>query len=389
MTMPQLRVAVIGGAGRVGLPLAVSSAMNGFETVVVDKNSFAVERLRQGIPPFHENGLVECLGQISDRISFEGDTSAISPVDLAFVTVGTPLTEEGKPSSVVDEVCLSTAESVLVGSGVLAIRSTVTCGTTERIAQKVRDSGFETIVVSTPERMLEGHAMTEIPTIPQIVGCDGDVPSSVSRFFGALGPEIVHCRPREAEFAKLITNAYRFVNFALANEFADLCSTSGISFSNVREIVRYQYPRAAGLGGPGFIGGTCLYKDTVQLQSAARQSSIILSAAISSNESLPRRFVEDIETKYGELRGRKVLLLGLSFKPNSDDIRESVSYQLWEELTARGAKVLPVDPNVSERVEPRIIALEIASRDADLAVVATQHDDFCDLNLDVPVFKMN
>lgn len=386
-----MRVAVVGGAGRVGLPLALASARAGFATVIFDINFAAITKLRLGKIPFFEEGLESELHHAMKLGLIEFQTSLSSPdyFDIAFLTVATDLDSQGQPSKISESLALDVSRELLHGEGVLCIRSTAMPGTTVSIANAVKDLGLSTTVVSTPERILEGHAIAELRSIPQIIGTDYDAPRTLVSFFEALGNKILVCDSTEAELAKLIANAYRFVHFELANEFALICRRNGRDFSRIREIVTEDYPRASGLAKPGFVGGPCLPKDTVQLITSALGESPILEAAHRANLELPQEFVSRIENSVGTLSGKKVLLLGLGFKPGSDDTRGSVTYVIWDELIARGASVQVSDPFVPLAVEPRLINLDHGVETADFVVISTEHKEYQLMNFELPVFRFS
>lgn len=386
----QMRVAIVGGAGRVGLPLAVSSCLAGFETYIIDTDLRAIDKLREGEAPFVEAGLDAALKNAlrTGQLFFSSDESTVPSVDILFVSVGTPLDADGNPSATVPELAIHLATKLLVEGGTLAIRSTVTVGTAEKVADALAGFEKEISVVSSPERILEGHGLAEIKSLPQILGSATAPPATIVQFFQNLGTSVVSCSFREAELAKLISNAYRMVNFALANELAEICRESGAEYARVRAAVVKDYPRAAGLARAAFVGGTCLPKDTVQLISAYPAGARILRAVDEANADTPRNFVNYVERKVGGLRGKAVALLGLSFKPESDDIRDSVSFLVWTELESRGAVVWPSDPFISKSQEGRNLSTEVALKNADLAIVATDHAQYQDIIFPGPLFRM-
>lgn len=385
-----MTVAIVGGAGRVGLPLAVSSCLAGFETYIIDSDLGAIRMLKEGIAPFIEQGLDAALKDAisTGRLHFCSDDKSVPEVDILFVSVGTPLGAEGKPSTSVPELAIYLANRLLVDGGTLAIRSTVTVGTAEEVETALAGSQKNVSVVSSPERILEGHGLAEIKSLPQILGSTKEPRESIVHFFQELGTSVIRCSLREAEMAKLVSNAYRMVNFALANELAEICRESGVEYSRVRAAVVTDYPRAAGLARAAFVGGTCLPKDTVQLISAYPVGARILKAVSEANSDIPRNFVDFVEKTVGGIEGRAVGLLGLSFKPQSDDIRDSVSYIVWEELESRGALVRPSDPFVPSSQEPRNLSFETVLEDVELVIVATDHQQYQGIDFPCPVFRM-
>ena len=228
------------------------------------------------------------------------------------------------------------------------LRSTVYPGVTaltERLLAKL-DADLD--VAFCPERIAEGKAMTELFDLPQIVaGRTNRSRRRAEEFFRVLTDEIVTLEPEEAELAKLFTNTWRYIKFATANQFWMMANDFGVDFERIRHAVTWEYPRAADLPGAGFAAGPCLFKDTMQLAAFNKNNFVLGHAAMMINEGLPLYLVSRLENRY-ELPLMTVGILGMAFKPDSDDPRESLSYKLRRILELKCRHVLAADPHVKD-----------------------------------------
>ena len=260
------------------------------------------------------------------------------------------ISDEGRWASVtaLDETMDGIAPHLDEGAMVV-LRNTVYPGTTTRIRERLATQGIRVDVVFCPERMVQGNALEELQSLPQIVGADDDRSAArAAALFRRLGVDTVQSSAVEAELAKLVANGWRYISFAAANQFWMLADAAGVDYDNVLRVVRQDYPRAQGLPGPGFAAGPCLVKDMVALASFAGTDGALLRAALEINGELPARIVADMQQRFGSLSGRQVGLLGMSFKAGSDDTRGAPSTRLGELLSLAGATVLRTDPYVRD-----------------------------------------
>ena len=196
--------------------------------------------------------------------------------------------------------------------------------------------------------------------------------------FERLGVQIVRTTPREAELAKLLTNTWRYMKFAIANQFFQIVDRSGVDYNHVLQAIRHEYPRAADLPTPGFAAGPCLLKDTMQLSAFTSDHFPMGQAAMQVNEGLPGYIVDTLNSRHA-LLGRTLGILGMAFKGESDDPRASLSYKLRKLAQFKGARVLCTDPYiVDETFEP----LDRVLRDSDVLVVGAPHRAYNGLELD-------
>src|SRR5207244_2724733 len=202
--------------------------------------------------------------------------------------------------------------------------------------------------------------------------------------FGLICPKIVYLQPIEAELAKLFCNAWRYINFAISNQFYVMAEHFGADFHRIYQAMREDYPRMASVARPGFAAGPCLLKDTMQLGSFNHGSFVLGEAAMMINEGLPYLLVQDIKRSY-PLNYMTVGILGMAFKPNSDDPRSSLSYKLRKVLLLECRQVLCADPHVPD---PDFTPLAEVLERADLLIVATPHDEYRNLVCRQPVIDI-
>lgn len=372
------KVAVIGGCGHVGLPLGIVFANLGFPTTLIDINQDSVDLVNSGRMPFMEDGSDEALGAAlkSGNLLASTDMSEIAKHDILIVTIGTPVDDHQSP---VPRVFLDFIDSIwnyLHSGQLIVLRSTVFPGTSNWVAEKLSKIGVD--VAFCPERIVQGKALVELQTLPQIVS--GSSPLAISRaekLFKIMTPQIVHASMREAEFAKLFLNAYRYIQFAVTNEFFMLTNDAGVDYDEVRRVMTEGYERAAGFPKAGLAAGPCLLKDTQQLLAFGQNNFHIGNSAILVNEGLALYLIE-AASKLMKLENATVGILGMAFKANNDDIRASLSYRVRKMLQMRASKVLSSDPFVKN--DSTLITVEELIENSDIIIICTPHDIYKNLD---------
>ncbi len=378
--MDPLDVVIVGGCGHVGLPLALSLAEAGYRVGIDDIDEAKIRQVRSGSVPFLENGAEELLRKVlpSGRLELASDPSLLARTDVVILVIGTPIDEFMNPSVRVFDRVLDDLVPHLRDGCLVVLRSTVFPGTTETVARRLRAAGLDIEVVFCPERIAEGHALEEIRSLPQLIGATSDRGfDKASSLFKPLGVTIVRTTPLEAELAKLLTNTWRYMKFAIANQFFQIAHRSGVDYNQVLNAIRYDYARAADLPGPGFAAGPCLLKDTMQLSAFTPDHFPMGQAAMQINEGLPNYIVDTLNSRR-PLAGRIVGILGMAFKGESDDPRASLSYKLRKLAAFKGAQVLCTDPYVHD---PSFVPLEKVVKDSDILVIAAPHKAYKKLEL--------
>ncbi len=378
-------VVIVGGCGRVGLPLGLVLADAGMSVTLYDVDANAVDRVRAGKMPFWERGADDLLERMieTERLDATVDPKSVSEAEHVVLVVGTPVDEHLNPDPKYVLLAIEGLLDQLRDGQHVILRSTVYPGVTAMV-QKLLVAAKRTIDVSfCPERIAEGKALEELRSLPQIVS--GRTERAVRRadaFFSTIAPSIVHLSPEEAELAKLFANTWRYIQFAAANQLFMIANDFGLDFGKIRDALKQDYPRLQGMPGPGLAAGPCLLKDTMQLAAFNNNNFTLGHASMMINEGLPMYMVSRLEREY-DLPNMTVGILGMAFKAESDDTRDSLSYKLKRLLRFRAGRVLCTDPYAHHDVD--LWPLEDVLAESDLLVIATPHKKYADLNVDVPV----
>jgi UDP-N-acetyl-D-mannosaminuronic acid dehydrogenase len=309
--------------------------------------------------------------------------NCVDSAEIVIVIVGTPLDVHLNPDpnavvKAVEDIAMNLNDSQL-----LILRSTVFPGVTREVERLLARLNLKTQVVFCPERIAEGFAMKELLELPQIIGArNNESFNRAGDLFASLGVKVVRATPEEAELAKLFTNTWRYIKFAAANQFWMMANDSGVNFDNVRDAIRFEYPRAADLPAAGFTAGPCLFKDTMQLSAYSNNTFALGNSAMMINEGLPLYVVEKLSQKY-DIPLTKIGLLGMAFKGESDDNRSSLAYKLKRILKFKSAGVLTSDPYVKN--DEDLVSEEQVVRESDLLIISAPHLRYRDLQTDKPI----
>ena len=266
---------VVGGGGHVGIPLVLAFAEAGFRVNVHDLDTGVLETLQSGCLPFIELGGQELLARAlaQKQLVFTSRPSDIAPNAPVIITIGTPIDEFLNPVRKVIADCIDALVPYLSQGQLLVLRSTVFPGTTDWIDGYLQRQGRRLKVAFCPERVVQGQGLKELKETPQIIsGTTAEAAQEAARLFSPIASELVMVEPREAEFAKLFNNAYRYIEFAIANQFYLIAKAAGLEYRQVAHAMKHNYPRARGIPSPGLAAGPCLFKDTMQLLAFAQKS---------------------------------------------------------------------------------------------------------------------
>jgi UDP-N-acetyl-D-mannosaminuronic acid dehydrogenase len=367
---------VVGGAGHVGIPLVLSFAAKGLTVNVNDLNLDNLAALKAGRLPFIEYGAEELLAAAlrDNKLIFTSAPGDISKSGPVIVTIGTPVDEFLNPER---RVILDCIDGLLphIGDGQLVVlRSTLYPGTTDSISAHLRRKKRDLNVAFCPERIVQGYGIEELSRMPQIVS--GTTPQALEEataLFRLISPEIVTLDPIEAEFAKLFGNAYRYIEFAVTNQFYLIAQSAGLDYQRILKAMKYNYPRAKNIPKPGYAAGPCLMKDTMQLTAFARNEFTLGNAAMLVNEGLPLHVIGDLRRRY-DLAKMTVGLLGMAFKSEIDDVRASLSYKFKKILSGFAHEVLTTDPFVT--VDPDLLPLDEVIARSDILILCTPHNSY-------------
>src|SRR5256886_502318 len=317
--------------------------------------------------------------RLTGRLELSRDPAMLERTQIVILVIGTPIDEFMNPSVRIFDNVLDQLTPHLQHGSLVILRSTVFPGTSETVERRLRAAGIEADVAFCPERIAEGHALEELRTLPQLVGVNSDAAFAKAKaLFERMGVSVVRTTPLESELAKLLTNTWRYMKFAIANQFFQIVNRSGLDYNRVLNAIRQDYPRAQDLPGPGFAAGPCLLKDTMQLSAFTSDHFPMGQAAMQVNEGLPGYIVDQMYSS-NPLLGRTLGILGMAFKGESDDPRASLSYKLRKLAQFKGAKVLCTDPYVPD---PTFEPLEKVLQDSDVIVVGAPHRAYRELELD-------
>ena len=397
-----MRIAMI-GAGYVGLVSGACFSEFGVEVACVDKDAGRIERLNGGETPIYEPGLDALIARNVEagRLRFSTDLgAAVRGAEAVFIAVGTP-SRRGDGHADLRYVFAAAEEIAreMDGYTVVVTKSTVPVGAGRRVARIVRETrpNADFDMVSNPEFLREGSAIEDFMRPDRVVvGCDSDRAAAVLdelyRPLSLSRTPMMRTTIETAELVKYATNGFLATKIAFINEIADLCEKTGADVQDVARGVgldgrigaKFLHP------GPGY-GGSCFPKDTLALARTARENGAPLSiveTVIDANDRRKRAMADRIAEKVGDLPGKTIAMLGLTFKPNTDDMREAPSLDIVPELMKRGATVRAYDPQGMEEAARLMEGMAIcadaydALEGADAAVIVTEWNEFRSLDLE-------
>jgi len=381
-------LAIVGGCGHVGLPLALAFAAAGQSVDLLDTSPERVALVNSGRMPFHEDDAEPLLADsiCNGRIKATTDAAVLEDAAAVIVTIGTPVDEYLDPSVCEFDRSLTQLLQRIRPGQLLILRSTVFPGMTDRLTRQLEQMGRGDVDLAyCPERIVQGRSLNELKQLPQLVaGASPRAARRAAALFRIICPKILFLRPIEAELAKLFCNAWRYINFAIANQFYVMAQHFEADFHAIYHALREDYPRMQSLARPGFAAGPCLLKDTMQLAAFNHGSFVLGQAAMMINEGLPYLVVQDMKRGY-PLAEMTVGILGMAFKPESDDPRSSLSYKLRKILLLECKHVLCTDPYVPDS---ELTSLPEVLDRADLLIVGTPHACYRDLKCRQPILDI-
>ena len=384
------------GTGYVGLVSGVCFSEIGFDVTCIDRDTSKIDMLNAGQMPIWEPGLKELAASnvAAGRLHFTDDVaSGIRSTDIVFVAVGTPpRADSDLPDLTALEAVFNQLKTILDTEQLVVIKSTVPVGTSARMQQLLAVAGCLATVASNPEFLREGSAIEDFMGGDRIVAGvsnarDKDTVTKLYKPLTDTGMALFLTTPQSSELIKYAANSLLALKVAYINEIADICEKMG---ANIRDV-------ATGIGmdkrigpkflnaGPG-IGGSCFPKDTQALTALARESgsaATIIEAAIESNNLRKQSMVEKISSAMdGDVKSKTIGILGLTFKPNTDDMRMSPSIDIIQGLQAKGANIQAYDPEGMDQAQDIFEAITYvqdmyaAAKGADALVVVTEWDEF-------------
>ncbi len=365
-------VAIIGGLGHIGLPLGILLANKKKNVLLVDSNLEYQDKVLRGEMPFLEYGAEDILKKALERnlISITSKAETIKNAKYIIVCIGTPVDEYLNPKVNQFLEAISIYKEYISEKQIVIIRSSVFPGISNQVNQLL-GSGMN--LSFCPERIVQGYAIKEISNLPQIVsGFSEKAINESARLFEEIAKNIIYTTVTKAELAKLFSNTWRYVQFAASNQFYMISHDLGEDYSDIRDLMMENYPRMAGLPSAGFAAGPCLLKDTMQLANLSRNANFMAQAAMNINERMPEYIIDLIKREHN-LSNVKVGILGMAFKANVDDIRDSLSFKLKKLLNFEGALVYCSDEYVNDT---KFISKEELINICKIIVIGVPHDTY-------------
>ena len=374
------KITIIGATGHIGLPLSILFANKGFKVIGYDINSDNVKKANKGIMLFKEdNGLAEFKKARKKKNLYFIDKPSDEMKNGDFlITVGTPVDEFMNPDLNQLKKCINSILPYLNSKSLIILRSTVFPGTSEWLKSYLLKKKIKAEVAFCLERVVQGKTFEEIKNLPQIVAATSqNAKKKAANIFKHISKKIIFSDLKEAEFSKLFSNAFRYIQFAISNEFFMIANSAGLNFEKIRKITTDGYPRAGGMPSAGFAAGPCLFKDTMQLMASNQNNFNLGINSMLVNEGLVLYLIKKLSTDYN-LSEKNVGILGMAFKSECDDIRSSLSYKLKNNLNRLCKNVFCSDPYVTE--DKSLYDLNYTIKNSDIIIIGAPHKIYKKLN---------
>ena len=370
-------IAIIGGLGHIGLPLGILFADKFKNVLLVDNNLNDEKKVMKGKMPFIEYGAESLLKLAIKRnlIHITSNSEEIKNAKNIIFCIGTPIDEYLNPKTNQFLDAISEYSKFINEEQLIIIRSSVFPGICSQVNKLL---GPRINLSFCPERIVQGYAIKELSKLPQIVSGFSEKAVNLSgKLFGEVSKSIIYTSVTKAELAKLYSNTWRYIQFAATNQFYMISNDMGENYEDIRDLMMENYPRMSGFPSAGFAAGPCLLKDTMQLANLSRNANFLAQAAMNINERMPEYLIQLIK-KTHVLEKAKVGILGMAFKANIDDIRDSLSFKLRKLLSFEGAEVKCSDEFVND---PKYISKEDLIDYSEIIIIGAPHDVYKNIKL--------
>jgi len=337
------KISIIGGAGHVGFPLGLIFSSKGYKVSLVDKNEENIRKINKGAPPFLEDGSKFLLKKMLKykRIKATNKIHDVKNSKYIIICIGTPIDKNLDPKLKNFLNFFKSLKNHINKSQIIIIRSSIYPGICDKVYDIIKDKNKN--LSYCPERIVQGKSIKELPEISQLISGKNKKSIVQSSFlFRKICNKIIKVKIIEAELVKLFSNAYRYIHFSISNQFFMICKDLGLDFFRIRQIMKDGYKRNAHIPMSGFTSGPCLLKDTMQLSSFYNHKFSLGHVAMLVNEGIPQFIINNLKRDFN-LKNKTVGLLGLTFKADSDDTRDSLAIKLLALLKKRKIKTLYSD----------------------------------------------
>tara|TARA_Y100001970_G_scaffold260899_1_gene343427 strand:- start:4867 stop:6036 length:1170 start_codon:yes stop_codon:yes gene_type:complete len=362
-------ILIVGGAGHIGLPLGLLLANKGKKVVLYDKDKKNLNKINNLEMPFFEIDGKKLLKKNFNKIIVTSNKNYIKNSKIIIICIGTPV-KDGKPDLKFFFKMFKEIKNYLTPDKLIIIRSSIYPGTCSNV-QKYLGKNYKNISYC-PERVVQGRSIVELPKLPQIIsGLSNKSIKDSKKLFKLICKKIIITSILEAELIKLFSNAWRYINFSISNQFYMICEKFNIDFKNLRKNMIDGYQRNKGIPTAGFAAGPCLYKDTAQLNAFLKDSFTLGKTATSINQNFPKFIFNKMKKKYGnKLIKKKIGILGVAFKSDIDDVRDSLSIELWKYLKRKKMKVYISDEFVKMK---EVINKNNLIKKSDIVIIGAPH----------------
>ena len=371
-------ISIIGGAGHIGLPLALAFAEKKFNIHLIDKNKKNLILIKNNKMPFLEFGAEKSLNKAlkNKSLFFETNLKNIIVSKFIIICIGTPINSKLEPNQKDFFKLIYDLKKYIKKNHIIIVRSSVYPGTIDKVKKILKNKN--TNIVYCPERIVQSKSLIELPKLPQIVATDNNKTFlETKKIFGKITAKIISTTILEAELIKLYSNANRYINFAIANQLFAICHVNNLNFDRIRNIMQDGYERNLNLAGAGLTSGPCLLKDTMQLRSFCNNNFELGSAAMKINEKIPDLIIQKLR-KFNNYKKKTIGLLGLTFKGETDDIRDSLSIKLLKKLKNLKLKVLQSDEFYKDKNNIPLKKLILKS---DILIIGAPHKKYSKITI--------
>ena len=371
-------VSIVGGVGHVGAPLGLALSSKGYNVILVDKNKENIKKINHGKMPFVEEGCAKLLHKmiLKKKIFATSELSEVKSCKYIIVCLGTPINNKLEPNLKDFINFFYSLKKYLNNNHIIIIRSSVYPGTCNKVFDIIKDRCKN--LSYCPERIAQGKSLKELPKISQIIsGKNTKSKLESGKIFKKVCKKIIYTKIIEAELIKLFSNAYRYINFSISNQFYMICKNHNLDFFKIRQIMKDGYKRNTNIPMAGFTAGPCLLKDTMQLSSFYNHKFSLGLSAMSVNENLPKFLVKELSKKY-DLKKKIIGILGLSFKAENDDIRDSLSIKLLKHLKSKKIRTLQSDEYYKDK---NSIDKNLLVKKSDIIIISTPHRAYKNLKI--------
>ena len=371
-------VSIVGGAGHVGTPLGLALSSRGYNVILIDKNKENIKKINHGEMPFIEEGCTKLLKKMisKKKIFATPELSEVKKCKYIIVCLATPINNKFEPNLKNFINFFYNLKKYLNSNHIIIIRSSIYPGICNKIFDIIKDRCKN--LSYCPERIAQGRSLEELPKISQIIsGKNAKSRLECGKIFNKVCKKIIYTKIIEAELIKLFSNAYRYINFSISNQFYMMCKDQGLDFFKIRNLMRDNYKRNINIPTAGFTAGPCLLKDTMQLSSFYNHKFSLFHSAMSINKDLPIFIIRKLSEKY-DLRKKTIGVLGLSFKAENDDIRDSLSIKLLKHLKSKKIRTLQSDEYYKDKNN---IDKNLLVRKSDIIIISTPHKAYKNLKI--------